>query len=230
MLMTDLKEAFFSLIFPNLCINCSVGLQSGERHVCTRCLLKLPYYEHDSLEDRFLHLTKVTFVDAYLLYVKNGMVQKMIYDIKYRGNDALANTLGVSYAEQLLSKRDFKNFDYLLPVPLHPKKLKKRGFNQSEKIASGIAEVLDLPVVTDLVRRVEYSKSQTHKDRLGRLLSLVSAFEIVADKETCIKGKNILLVDDVITTGTTSAEVIALLEKKGVASNGILSLSASPKT
>lgn len=199
---------------------CQSPLVEGEEHICLKCLCDLPRTGHDFLkENPATHLlagkAPVCRAAAFLKYEKGGHVQQLIYSLKYRGNYEigfrLGRMMGLSYRQALLSDAP----DLLLPVPLHPKKQKQRGYNQSEWIARGLNSVLQLPVDTTSLRRIKETDTQTRKQTYDRWLNVQDIF-CVADSKA-LEGKHILLIDDVITTGSTLASCAeALLEIPGV--------------
>ncbi|MDR1356328.1 MAG: ComF family protein [Tannerellaceae bacterium] len=139
---------------------------------------------------------------AFLHYEKGGNVQKLIFSIKYYGNKKLAHLLGRMAARELKPcMENWPAVDFLVPVPLHPKRLRERGYNQSEWICLGLASVLNIPVNTKSLLRNKYTKTQTRKDMEERSLNVRGAF-VINDTET-LQGRHVLLVDDVLTSGST---------------------------
>lgn len=156
------------------------------------------------MENELLKLFKgrmqVNGVSAYLYFDKGLSAQKILHDIKYKENQNLARVLGNWYGVELRETLD-NTIDWVIPVPLHPKKLKQRGFNQSEAWAEGLAESLDAKVLHDGLIRTRYTSTQTKKSRTQRQVNVEKAFK--SEKEKVLNSTNVLLVDDVITTGAT---------------------------
>jgi len=210
-----------NLFYPNLCILCEAALVEGEKQICARCLCRLSYtHFSDMTNNPVAHLLidkeKIVSATAYLRFEQGGGVQRLIHSLKYYGNKELGYLLGRHAALDLLNMdAAFGKADLLLPIPLHPKKHRKRGYNQSEWIARGMASVLDIPVCTTAVRRDVMTESQTGKIGYNRWANVAAVFS-VSDPDR-IKGKHILLIDDVITTGATAGTCIdAISSVEGV--------------
>jgi len=142
-------------------------------------------------------------------FSKAGPVQQIMHKIKYRGDRALAEFVGKEMGKALARSDQFKDIDLVLPVPLHPKKERKRGFNQSALIATGLAAQLDVPTEATILKRVTKTSTQTRKSRLQRWQNVKDVFEL--SDTMALKGKHILLVDDVVTTGATLESCIACM-------------------
>jgi len=138
---------------------------------------------------------------AYLYYNKHGLGQRLVASVKYQKNSSLGEWLGVSLAEDLLSSEFFKDIDCLIPVPLHKKKQKERGFNQSEALTKGISTVTGISVNTDMLYRAKANVSQTRKGVYERWENTQNIFQV--KDRACFKDKHLLLIDDVLTTGST---------------------------
>lgn len=195
-----------SFFYPRLCPCCHQAMQQNEHHLCISCLIHLPetdYHRHlqNPLSFIFTGRIPVEHVAALLFYKKGNHVQKILHSLKYKGNRDLGVFLGCYYGRILAKESIFDLIDYILPVPLHPQKLKERGYNQSECIAKGLGLEMHKPYYTDILIRVGFTGTQTNKDRIERWENVESVFE-VTDQEK-VKGKTILLCDDVLTTGAT---------------------------
>jgi ComF family protein len=154
-------------------------------------------------------IPQIREVAAFLLYEKDGVAQRLIHKFKYHDNSSLAKYLGRIASLGMNTDGLFRDIDFLIPVPLHPKKERQRGYNQSYWIAHGMAAVYRLPVRNDVLHRKVYTTSQTRKSLYDRHLNTENVFG-VKDAHTCA-GKHILLIDDVITTGATSIACIDAL-------------------
>jgi ComF family protein len=197
---------FIALFFPKLCVVCGESLRESEDFLCLHCLLDLPKtryhsYRDNASSDRFLGKIPVEKSLSYLYYSKGGSGQKLIAGIKYQGNIRLGKWIGVQIAKEIQSTGFFEGIDYLIPVPLHNKKLKKRGFNQAEIIAQGISSVTRIPVEAQNLYRTKANRSQTRKGVYERWKNTAGIFQ-VKDLQL-FAGKHILLIDDVLTTGAT---------------------------
>lgn len=199
---SDLWELFF----PRCCVLCGKRLLKEEEHLCFRCLSNLPRTQlhlqaGNEVEKCFWGKFPVEKASAFLYYAKGGDVRKLLFAFKYYGNSVLGRFLGVCMASELLPSGFFEGIDCIVPVPLHPEKEKKRGFNQSEVLAKGIASVVDIPVANQLLIRKQYTETQTRKGNYERWMNVKDVFEI--SHAAFLEGKHILLVDDVMTTGAT---------------------------
>jgi ComF family protein len=198
-------EDFLSLFYPRLCITCGNDLNKQETLLCTKCDLDLPrtqYHEepNNPIEQTFWGRTRIEHATAFFFYAKGSRYQKLIHDLKYKGKKYIGHELGKKMAKEL----NFSGFCYsevIVPVPLHRKKQKKRGYNQSECIASGLSEAMKTPVDRISLYRKTNTQSQTKKSRFDRWENVKNVFE-VKDKKA-FSNKHVLLVDDVITTGAT---------------------------
>ena len=211
---------FFSLMYPNLCLVCGESLLKNEQHLCLGCLHGIPKtnYHHLSdnpIEKRFWGKVSIYRGTAFFFFQKGSPFQKLLHSLKYKGNKEIGQVLGKYAAVDLLDSPDFKSVDIIIPVPLHPNKYKKRGFNQSEWIGKGLSEVLEIPQDTLTLRRIRENDTQTKKSVFERYENTEGIFEL-ADKTT-LAGKHVLLVDDVLTTGSTlEACIRVLIEIDGV--------------
>ncbi|MBC8051508.1 MAG: ComF family protein [Sphingobacteriaceae bacterium] len=198
-------EDFFSLFFPRLCAGCGKNLFKNEEVICTDCVYHLPYtdfhHDHDNAAARQLW-GRIPFNHAYafVYFYKGSRVQNLMHQLKYNNKPEVAFKLGEMYGLKLKGTRPIENLAAIIPVPLHPAKQKKRGYNQSEFFAKGLAQSLDIPVNTDLYRNI-FTDTQTRKSRFVRYENMKNVF--VVKNSTGLENKHVLLVDDVITTGAT---------------------------
>ncbi|MHB1179583.1 MAG: ComF family protein [Daejeonella sp.] len=217
-MLTHYFHDFLSLFFPELCAGCGTNLFKNEQVICTNCIYQLPVtnFHKDPLNKLAKQLWgRFVFKQAcsYVYFRKGGRVQNIMHQLKYNQRPEAGFRMGQLYAYVLNSSPEWQKPDLLIPVPLHPEKLRKRGYNQSESIAEGLASVLNIPVLTDHLKRIENTETQTTKSRFGRYENLKSAFQ--CRDEIDLANKHILLVDDVMTTGATleaCAEVMLSIE------------------
>jgi ComF family protein len=211
---------FIALIFPELCQACGENLVQGERLICTACTYDLPYTNFHMQPDnvvarQFWGRIDVAMVYVLLYFAKGGKVQKMMHRFKYRNMPLIGNKLGSMAGSRLAERQAATPIDVIIPVPLHPQKLKLRGYNQSAQFAQGLASRLNLPVDTDNLVRVKHTDTQTKKSRFSRYENMKEVFTVLNPEQ--FAGKHILLVDDIITTGATlEACGIELLKIEGV--------------
>lgn len=202
----SLWQDFISLIYPRSCICCDNLLLKSEEFICNPCFINLPQSKFEAeneseLDKLFYGRVPVQKAGAFLIFEKSGKVQKILHSIKYNGNKRLAFRVGQWYGEKLKEYNVFVMADCIVPVPLHPKKQKQRGFNQSEEFAKGLSDSLHIPVVNDNLIRVEFTSTQTKKSKAERWENVKDKFELMYPER--LENKTILLVDDVITTGAT---------------------------
>lgn len=196
---------FLHLFYPRSCMLCEEPLVEGEEQVCLSCLCDLPRIRHQDTEtwnSLFVGKSEIRQAYAFFLFEKGGHVQQLIHALKYYDNKELAFSLGrLAFRHLQQENHPLCGFDVLLPVPLHPKRLKERGYNQSEWIAKGIQSVLSVPIETSVLVRGVKTETQTHRNVYDRWTNMQDVFEL-ADAEK-LKNKRVLLIDDVLTTGAT---------------------------
>ncbi len=211
---SKLFDPLISLLYPRLCSACENVLLEEEKILCTKCQYDLPETDFHSfrgnpMEKLFDGRVNIEKATALYYFSKDSKVQQLIHDIKYGGNPKVGLYIGKTIGIRL-EKSDFMHgIDLIIPIPIHPKRLKKRGYNQAESIALGLALKANIPIITSSLIKAKNISSQTVKSRLERWKSIEDAF-IVANQESII-GKHVLLVDDVLTTGATLETCAQLL-------------------
>lgn len=197
---------FFALFFPNYCFGCHDGLVKGEEILCTNCLAELPRLDYFNVNDnpitnRFIGRLTINHGWALLKFQKAGIVQNLLHELKYNHHPEIGVKLGRVLAYSALRSGFEDGFDLIVPVPLHKSRLRTRGYNQSDMIASGIADVLNIPHDDSIMLRQAATKTQTKKSKTDRWENVSQVFQVAKPEQ--VLGKRILLVDDVITTGST---------------------------
>lgn len=197
---------FIALLFPQLCHACGESLVTHEDLICTDCLYNLPYTNFHQQPDnivmrQFWGKVKIDAAYALFYFTKGGKVQQLMHQLKYNNAPMVGNKLGDIAGRQLAQTQHFNSFDAIIPVPLHTKRLRKRGYNQSACFAEGLAVTLNTQVIINNLIRTKATETQTHKSRFERSANMRDVFA-VADMET-LANKHVLLVDDVVTTGST---------------------------
>lgn len=183
---------------------------------CVKCITQLPQSdmcmrEQNEFTNRLIGIEGVETGAAHFLYYEGGAISDILHRIKYKGRKDIAVVFGRAFGEELIKSKYYQHIDYLIPVPLHSNRLRTRGFNQSESICKGLSESMDVPLQTDIFRRIIDTDTQTQLNKKQRQNNLKGAFQLV-DKQV-LEGKHILLVDDVLTTGSTIEECVRQLRK-----------------
>lgn len=223
MIMSPVKHLihdFARLFFPHRCAGCGTDILNKASPLCLRCLHQLPLtnfhlYANNPVEKQFAGTLPLVSAASYCYFSRHTLVQHLLHELKYRGNAATGLFMGRLMGKALQESERFAGIEALVPIPLHPAKARRRGYNQAGLLCRGMAEVLQLPVITDAVIRRKDMASQTHKNRVERWQSMQEQFQLVQPGGAA--GKHLLLADDVITTGSTlHACAQALLQAPGV--------------
>ncbi len=197
-LLGDLAD----VLFPASCAGCNRALARSEEVICTNCLTRLPRFDDSQeLENRLAGRIPVAAIAGYLKYETGGLTQRLLHRLKYRGQRQIGLILGTQFGAWLRQQPFWQEVEAIIPLPLHPTKEKKRGYNQSALLAQGISDATGLPVLIDVVQRLRPSASQTRKSREERWLNVAGIFAV--KDGTAMAGRHVLLVDDVLTTGAT---------------------------
>jgi competence protein ComFC len=219
-ILDNIFSGLSDLFYPRLCQTCNRSLHAGETIICLHCNLNLPRTHFHSNADNkaaqiFFGRLKIAHASSFLYFTKDGMTQQLLHRFKYNGKLAVGKKLGSLFAAELKDCEWIKDVDFIIPVPLHKKKEKLRGFNQAVILAQSLGDALSIPVKTDGLIRVTNTISQTRKSRHARLENVANAF--IAPHLEALEHKHVLLIDDVLTTGATlEACAMALLRAKGI--------------
>lgn len=213
--MKFLKNVF-QLFYPNICVGCDKTLFSNEIILCSYCRHDLPLIKNidfDSNEVSAMFYGRVSLkMCGSFLYLKNeGITKKLIHHLKYRGNQDIGTFIGSWFGTFLKESNLFNFIDYIVPVPLHSLKLKKRGYNQLTTFGECLSQILEAVYVTDVLKRLSSTKSQTYKKRFDRFSNINTKFNLT--DLSFFENKHILLIDDVITTGATLEACCLELQK-----------------
>ena len=201
----NVGRSFTQLFFPQVCYGCGSDVVSDKQFLCLRCLHQLPYtnfqfHTGNPVEKIFWGRLQVQHAAAIFYLTKDSMLEKLLYQLKYRGRKEVGEHCG-KLIGQAIQQSPFAHVDALIPLPLFPKKERMRGYNQSAMLCNGIAEAISKPVWKNAIERITTTETQTHKNRIQRWQNMQGRFR-VKDAANLL-GKHVLLIDDVITTGAT---------------------------
>ncbi|MDI6048552.1 ComF family protein [Flavobacterium sp. XS2P24] len=199
-------ESIINLFFPKVCSGCSSFLLSNENVICTVCRHDIPLTNHhlnpeNDAFKKFYGRIPVLHTSALFYFHKKGIVQELIHNLKYKGHEEIGAILGEWYAEDLKTIKLLQSVDEIIPVPLHRRKLKERGYNQVTAFGTALSSSLNIDYNDSLLIRNVYSKTQSKKNLLGRTEGIESTFDVSFTEKD--HNKHFLLIDDVITTGST---------------------------
>jgi ComF family protein len=215
---TQVKRDLLALLFPNTCAVCKIILPDGMQNLCFLCTSDLhytyfeTYKESSPLDELFWGRVFLKSTFSLLYFSKKNATQELIHSIKYQNNQQLAIAMGEKMAEKLSLKWVESMPDCFIPVPLHPKKKFKRGYNQSELLAKGLSNKLTIPVETKLLTRSKNTKTQTKKGKMERWDNVDNIFDVIHPEDW--KNKHLCIIDDVITTGATLESCVRILQQK----------------
>jgi ComF family protein len=195
-----------NLFFPKLCSGCGNDLFGDEEILCISCIDKLPatnfhLHANNPVEKIFWGRLPLVMASSYLYFTKDSLLQHLLHSFKYNGNKDIGFYFGRCMGKAFLQSNRFNGIDALIPLPLHPRKEKKRGYNQATVLCNGIADIMQIPVLTTAVIRPTATETQTHKNRIRRWQNIEGKF--LMNDTNSILNKHVVLVDDVVTTGAT---------------------------
>lgn len=204
--LKEIKESLLHVVFPHVCDGCGSDLLNIESNLCIRCLASLPetnfeIHPNNPVEKDFWGRLPIISGSAHLYFTKESLVQHLMHQLKYRGNKELGLQVGRIMGVALKSSNRFNDIDALIPLPLFPSKEKKRGYNQAKVLCDGIAEIMNLPVFSNVIIRPQHTETQTKKGRIERWKNIEGKFKLI--DPSAIENKHLLLIDDVVTTGAT---------------------------
>ena len=199
-------KSIVNLFFPKVCSGCNSFLLTNENVICTVCRHDIPLTNHHLNPDndaskKFYGRIPIQHASALFYFHKKGIVQQLIHNLKYKGHEEIGSIIGEWYAEDLSQMEFIQTVDEIIPVPLHPRKLKERGYNQVTTFGRALSSSLNLPYNDCVLNRNKYSKTQSKKNLLGRTEGIESVFDVTFTEKD--HDKHFLLIDDVITTGST---------------------------
>ena len=211
------SAGFLHLFYPHICMHCGSEELSPETVLCEACEKNLPYtkflaIENNKVEKIFWGRVPIQKAGASLFFTKDSIVQSLIFALKYKNQKKAGRLLGNIIGQDLLNSQRFKNIDCMIPIPLSKKKQRARGYNQALVICEGIQEKLPHITILPNLLKEKSSKSQTLQNRIERNNLSEQPFKLIAP--SLLKNKNVLIVDDVITTGATMEAAAIYLWKE----------------
>ncbi len=214
-------KGMVDLLYPPLCAGCGI-LRPLDHHIfCLDCLQELPETGYHLLRenpftDHFKGRVPIRAGAAFLFFTRGGGTQRLLHQIKYHNQPDLITTIGRWYGHQLLQSDLWRETEVIVPVPLHWKKFRRRGYNQSAVFGAGLGEAMHIPCYPTVLRRITHDKSLTGMKRFQRIETIGSSYLLV--KPGLVRDKHVLLVDDVLTTGATLEACALALAMAPVAS------------
>ena len=226
----NILNDFLRLFYPKICGVCEEQLLINEKIICTVCRHDLPLtnftkFDENSITQKFYGRIDIEKGYSLLFFRKEGITQKIIHELKYRGNEEIGEFFGNWLGEIVQEKEEFKEVDFIIPVPLHPKKLKQRGYNQVTKFGEKLSNYLQIPYLENELVRVSATKTQTFKARFERFSNVDTKF--LLKNPLFFNNKHILLIDDVITTGATLESCANEFQKSQNCKISILTMACS---
>lgn len=224
--LKQLLRDFADLLFPRCCESCDQVLQGNETTICTLCRISLPRVGTDglhtaSLHFKFVNLPEVRTTHSFLIFTKKSKVQKLLHALKYKGNKDVGILLGQMFGQELMAAGHLPDAEIILSIPLHSKKRKQRGYNQSDLLAEGFSKATGIPWSGTMLQRTRYTATQTGKTKIERRENVQGVFSV---KEGFL-AKRIILMDDVLTTGATLEECARTLLATGCRDFHILTIA-----
>ena len=218
---------FISLLFPRCCVISDVPLAKGERFIATSAALALPrfdlYHPLEVLMQRMYTFAPVKHTFAYYKFAKRSRVQRLLHQLKYKNYPEVGELAGMWFGHALTDAGYQDAFDLIIPIPLHHIRQRQRGYNQSDYIAKGISKAMNIPWNANVLARPQRTTTQTRKSRWERSSNVEDAFRLLCP--TCIANQQILLVDDVLTTGATLGTGANTLLSGGAATVSVAALA-----
>lgn len=210
----ELCDGFLHLLYPELCVACGEAMPPRDSCFCFKCQLQVPVSDMHRQKDneftaRFLGRLPVEGAAAMYYFSRRNPVQQALHRLKYHNQPEIGVKIGRTFGRRLREAETFGTVQAIVPVPLHPRKERLRGYNQSAQFAQGLSEILDLPVLGNVLLRPMFTQTQTRKKRMERFENVESVFAL--QKPALVADRHILLVDDVLTTGATLEECGQLL-------------------
>jgi ComF family protein len=229
--MMPIIRDLMALAFPESCVVCAGPVSESEQSFCLECRLNLPvilsepFSSHEPLLRKFSGLIPVHHAITYLQFQKGGATQRLLHALKYRNQPEIGEVLGRLLAAELSRRGMGQAFDLVLPVPLHARKERLRGYNQAMMLATGLAQGFACEAASHYLIRTRATETQTRKRKTERILNVKQVFALTEAGERTLPGRRILLVDDVVTTGSTLEACARVLETANPAGISVAALA-----
>lgn len=225
--MTILNN-LFEIFYPKLCVNCESQLIPLERILCTFCRHDMPLanfvsYSNNKITQIFYGRVTIEKANCLLYFRQQSITKKLIHQLKYKGNEEIGTFFGDWLGQKIIDDNEFREIDCIVLIPLHSKKMKKRGYNQLTKFGKQLSSHLKKPLLTNILQKTSTTKTQTFKARFERFKNLETKF--LLQDALAIQNKHILLIDDVITTGATLEACAKELQKANNTKISILTMA-----
>lgn len=208
----------FDFFIPRSCPSCKTILNPDEKYICNLCFNNIIIVPDEKINEEFeKSFQKEKYVDDFFspfIFDEDSPIRDLIHELKYRRKFMYGKFLGILVAKEFQKRKQHWNYNGIVSIPIHHSKKAARGYNQSDFIVKGISSVLKLPIYSNLIKRNRPTPSQTNLNRDERMQNISNAFSIKKNKK--LKGKSIILVDDIITTGATTNEAAKVLKENGV--------------
>lgn len=229
--MAKILNDINNILLPLVCFGCNAQLSRGESILCTVCRHELPLTDYNYVDENTVDLIfygriPIKKAASFVFFTKNGVVKNLLHHLKYRNQEQIGAFFGDWYGALLKDEKVLQNVDVVIPVPLHPKKIKKRGYNQVALFAKNIAASIHAEYRDDVLAKIINTKTQTKKDRQLRWENTKEVFQLNASSK--FNFSHILLVDDVITTGATIEACAKKLHQIGNVDISVLSIAVVP--
>lgn len=222
-------SSLLSLFFPRYCTVCKAVLLQQEDVLCLDCAVSLPRTQFhlqpdNAMEQLFWGKVEIRRATSFFYYRKGSRYKQLLYQLKYKGRKEIGESIAATMTSEIINTSHFfDSIDVIIPVPLHPDKLKLRGYNQSEWIAKGVSRIASLPINTKSLIRNKYTETQTQKSVWDRQENIKDVFQLVSSSK--LRGKHVLLIDDVVTTGATLTACATVLSAVPKVSISFLTLA-----
>lgn len=222
-------KTFLQLLYPKLCFACQEPLFSSEEFICTSCRIELSRINlventPNWVRAKFDGLIEFDEAYAFFHFMPGSRVQQLMHQIKYKGASDLGIFLGVWAGSALKKSHFYDDVTCLAAIPLHPKRLQERGYNQAEVIAKGLANALSIPLHTQVLKRISQSNSLIGLNRAARYEELENVFEVIDSAK--LQGSHVLIVDDTLTTGATFLAAAQKIRAAGATKVSFFALAA----